>query len=69
MVEVNPLVPADTWDWFCLDRVPYHGRMLTILWDKTGKRYGKGAGLRVLVDGNEIVHSDTLSRVSGKLRQ
>jgi hypothetical protein len=69
VVEVNPLVPADTWDWFCLDRVPYHGRMLTILWDKTGKRYGKGAGLRVLVDGNEIVHSDTLSRVSGRIMQ
>ena len=54
VVEVNPLVPDNTWDYFCLDRVPYHGRMLTILWDKTGERYGKGAGLRVLADGKEI---------------
>lgn len=68
-VVVNPLVPPNTWDYFCLDRVPYHGRMLTIVWDKTGKRYGKGAGLRVLADGNDIAHSDTLSRVPGKLRQ
>ena len=38
LVEVNPLLPADIWDYFCLDGVPYHGRMLTVLYDKTGKR-------------------------------
>jgi hypothetical protein len=67
MVEVNPLVPVDEWDYFCLERVPYHGRMLTILWDKTGKRYGKGSGMRLLADGKEIAHSDTLTRVVGQL--
>ena len=56
-VMVDPLVPADTWDFFCLDRVPYHGRLLTILYDRTGERYGKGKGLRILADGNEIAHS------------
>lgn len=50
-VEVNPLLPPDTWDWFCLDGVPYHGRSLTIVWDRTGQRYGQGKGLKVLVDG------------------
>src|SRR5262249_3890993 len=38
-VEVNPLLPTGTWDWFCLDRVPYHGRTLSVLWDRTGQRY------------------------------
>ena len=66
-VVVNPLVPEGAWDYFCLDRVSYHGRMLTILWDKTGKRYGRGAGLRVLADDKEIAQSPTLSRVVGKL--
>ena len=42
IIEVNPLLPADTWDWFCLDKVPYHGRTITIIWDKTGQKYGKG---------------------------
>ena len=66
-VVVNPLVPEGAWDYFCLERVPYHGRMLTILWDKTGKRYGKGPGMRLFADGKEIAHSDTLTRVVGQL--
>ncbi len=60
-VEVNPLIPAD-WDWFCLDRVRYRGRWLTVIWDKTGQRYGKGQGLRVLADGKEIARSAKIGR-------
>ncbi|MGB2808254.1 MAG: glycosyl hydrolase family 65 protein [Sedimentisphaerales bacterium] len=64
-IEVNPLVGADTWDWFCLDNVLYHGRIITILWDKTGKKYNKGKGLRVFANGKEIAHSETIGRVTG----
>jgi hypothetical protein len=60
MVEVNPLLPAGKWDWFNLEQVPYHGRMLSILWDK-------GKGLRVLADGKEIARSGQLARVTGRL--
>ena len=67
VVEVNPLLPEGTWDSFCLDKVAYHGRTLTILWDKTGEKYGKGKGLRVFADGREIAAADSLRRVSGKL--
>jgi hypothetical protein len=67
VVEVNPLMPANTWDWFCLDNVHYHGRVLTILWDKNGRKYGKGKGLHVYADGKEIAHSDTISHITGKL--
>jgi len=66
-VVVHPLVPDGTWDWFCLDNVLYHGRNLTILWDRTGDKYGKGKGLRVLADGRPIAHSETLGRVTGRL--
>lgn len=65
-VEVNPLVPS-AWDAFCLDRIPYHGRSLTILWDKTGQRYGKGQGLRVFADGKEIASSPVIARLTGPL--
>ena len=62
-IEVNPLLPDGEWDWFCLDRVPYHGRMLTIVWDKNGDRYRIGKGLSVLLDGKIIGNSETLGRI------
>jgi predicted GH43/DUF377 family glycosyl hydrolase len=65
-VEVNPLVP-DSWSFFCLDQVRYHGRWLTIIWDKTGEHYHRGKGLRVLADGREIAASGTLKRVRGEI--
>ena len=39
------------------DDVLYHGRILTIIWDKTGDKYGKGKGLFVFADGKEIARS------------
>ena len=65
-VEVNPLVPLE-WDAFCLDRIPYHGHSLTILWDKMGQRYGKGKGLRVFADGKGIASSPKIGRLTGHL--
>jgi hypothetical protein len=50
-LEVNPLLPKDKWEYFCLDNVLYHGHNLTILYDKDGSRYHAGKGLRVYVDG------------------
>ena len=67
LVEVDPLVPASRWDWFCLDGIPYHGRDLTIVWDKSGAKFKKGAGLRVMADGREIARSKLLERVTGSL--
>jgi Trehalase len=66
-VVVNPLLPDDTWDYFCLDGVPYHGRTLTIFYDKTGERYEKGRGLRILADGKEIGSRETLGMLRIKL--
>jgi hypothetical protein len=67
-VEVNPLVPQ-SWDYFCLDQIPYHGRLLTIFYDKTGERYNRGKGLRVLADGKEIAASDTLAKMTVLLQK
>jgi predicted GH43/DUF377 family glycosyl hydrolase len=67
IVEVNPLVPTDKWEWFCLDNVLYHNRIITILWDKTGKKYNRGKGLRVFANGKEIAHLETIGRVTGRL--
>lgn len=67
VIEVDPLLPADAWDWFCLDGVRYHGHDVTIIWDRTGERYGRGAGLAVWVDGREAARRADLGRVTGAL--
>jgi lysophospholipase L1-like esterase len=66
-VEVNPLVPANTWDWFALDGVLYHGHILTIMWDKTGTHFQKGAGLCIYSDGKELATAPTLQRLIAPL--
>lgn len=66
-VEVNPLLPAGKWDWFSLEQVPYHGRMVSIVWDRTGNKFGKGSGLRVFEEGKQIAHSAQLGHVTGQL--
>ena len=69
VIEVNPLIPNNTWNWFCLDNVLYHGRIITIMWDKTGRKYGKGKGLHIFASGKEIAKADSLRRVTARLRQ
>ena len=66
VVEIKPLAP-DSWDYFCLDDVLYHGRHLTIVYDKTGKHYGRGVGLQILADGEAIAHAAKLEPLTGKL--
>ena len=67
-IEINPLLPEGKWDWFCLDAVPYHGRTLTIVWDKDGQKYGKGAGLRVFAEGKLIASRAKLGCLRGELK-
>jgi hypothetical protein len=67
VVEVCPLLPAGTWNWFCLDGVNYHGHLLTIIWDLDGTRYHRGPGLIVLADGKDIARGNKLEKLTGKL--
>ncbi len=55
-IIIQPLVPEGYWDWFCLDRVKYHDKILTIIWDKDGTKYNKGKGLSIFID-KELKHS------------
>lgn len=66
-LEINPLIPAHTWQYFCLEDVLYHGKQISIMYDETGERYGKGKGLKVFVDDKEIAGSDIMERISVKL--
>lgn len=60
-LEINPLVPDGSLEYFSLDRVRYHDRDLTIRYDRTGARYGKGRGLRVYANGREIGSAPALT--------
>ena len=67
VIEVNPLLPENTWDYFCLDKIRYHDRILTIIWDKTGEKYGNGKGLSVYANGVKIAGAPNLTKVTGTL--
>ncbi|MCP5517845.1 MAG: glycoside hydrolase [Verrucomicrobiales bacterium] len=67
LVVVDPLLPPGVWDWFCLDGIPYHGRLLTVVWDRDGSRFGKGPGLRVMADGQLIGRRRALGRLTAPL--
>ncbi|MER6950883.1 PA14 domain-containing protein [Nonomuraea sp. NPDC000554] len=58
-LRLAPLVPA-AWDHFAVENVPYHGHDLTVLWDRDGSHYGRGAGLRVYVDGSLVRRADSV---------
>ncbi|MDB4582196.1 trehalase family glycosidase [Draconibacterium sp.] len=62
-IEVNPLIQENKWDWFCLDKVLYHGKIVSIIWDKNGDKYHLGKGLTVLVDGKAAGSSDKLDKI------
>jgi hypothetical protein len=64
ILDVNPLIPKDKWNWFCLDNVLYHGHVITIMWDKNGSKYHKGVGFYIYSDNKIIYHSAELKRVT-----
>jgi hypothetical protein len=67
MVEVSPLLPDNKWDWFCLDNVLYHGKIITIIWDKTGNKYKRGKGLSVWVNGKKAGSAAGLEKIECSL--
>jgi hypothetical protein len=67
-VVLHPLLPKGTWSYFAVDALPYHGHMLTVLWDETGKRYGKGKGMRLFVDGRQVAMRTELGPLEAELK-
>ncbi|MCJ7843380.1 hypothetical protein MUB24_21380 [Lederbergia sp. NSJ-179] len=66
-LKVNPLVPEDEWDYFCLDNIKYRGKKITIIYDQDGTRYGKGMGLKLYADGKERGSSKDLQPIHVEL--
>ena len=69
VLEINPLLPDDTWDYFLAEDVPYHGHRLTILYDRDGSHYDAGVGLITFVDGRLLGTRENLGPMSLPLTQ
>ena len=61
-----PLAP-ESWAYFALDNISYHGHDVAIVWDRDGTRYKRGAGLTLLVDGRVVARNPRLARTVAKL--
>jgi hypothetical protein len=68
IIEVNPLIPENRWDWFCLDNLLYHGKTISIVWDKTGAKYNRGKGFLVFANGKKIASAEKLTKILGELK-
>jgi hypothetical protein len=74
VLEINPLVSSDanspnTLSYFCLDNVLYHGCNITVIYDRNGKKYKRGKGLTVIVNGKTAVKNAALGHITVKLPQ
>jgi hypothetical protein len=63
-LEINPLISSgsNAINYLCLENIHYHGQLITILYDRDGTHYGKGAGLSIYVNGTRVVDPSPLGR-------
>ncbi|KKY18166.1 putative six-hairpin glycosidase [Phaeomoniella chlamydospora] len=62
-LELRPLVPSN-WTYFVIEDLPYHGSLLTFLWDQTGSQYtsfNHSKGLSIYQNGSLIYNQPTLT--------
>ncbi|KAI0015759.1 Six-hairpin glycosidase [Xylariomycetidae sp. FL0641] len=59
-LHISPIVPPG-WTYLALENLPYHGHLVTLLYDKHGFRYNAGKGLSVFINGQRVYHDRKLS--------
>ena len=64
---LHPLLPAGQWTYFVIDGLPYHGHLLTIVYDATGRQYHQGRGLTLFADGKKLAHRTKLGPLQAEL--
>lgn len=65
ILSLQPLVPSN-WSYFAVENLPYHGTLLTLIWDQNGTRYGNGSvtGLSIYSNGTLFYHQEGLGAVN-----
>jgi hypothetical protein len=64
ILEINPLIPDEQWNWFCLDNLMYHGKNIAIVWDSTGKKFKKGQGLLIFCNEKKVAQAASLGKIT-----
>jgi len=67
VIVIDPIVP-DSWDYLCVEDISLSGCLLTLVYDKTGRRYNKGQGFKVFINGKEEFSFPAIQRVEIKKR-
>lgn len=61
---LQPLIPSN-WSFWTVENLPYHGTLLTMIWDRFGGHYGNSsAGLSLYSNGTLFHHQRTLGAVN-----
>lgn len=69
ILEIRPLIPENKWDWFALRNLSYHGKNISLIWDKTGKHYRLGKGFHVYVDGQKVITRQDLKPLTVQMNK
>ena len=66
-IEIKPLVPDD-WEWFAVDNIYYQGKKFSLIWDETGKKYGRGKGLTLFRDNILVANSSKIEKLTYSMK-
>lgn len=61
-IEINPLIPDD-WDWFAIEKIKYQNKLISVVWDRTGKRFNIGQGLLLIVDNKIVDRKNKIGKI------
>lgn len=63
-LALKPLVP-NNWSYFAVENLPYHGTLLTLIWDEDGTHYGDiEPGFSIFSNGTRFHHQATFGAVN-----
>ena len=65
-IEIKPLIPQN-WEWFAAENIPFQGKDISLIWDKTGEKYGIGKGLMLFVDKILVEQKDKIQNIFLKI--
>lgn len=63
MLEINPLFDKHDMRYFAMEGILYHGKSISIIWDREGTQYGIGKGLHIYCDGVEKCACEKLDKI------